>query len=364
MKTNWNYYNPVTIKAAAGMLNSLPNLVTEGHWLLVTTPGFTRRGLTDRIKALLPNIELTVHDNITPNPELDDLEQATKELKQKNLAGILALGGGSVMDAAKVLAVTIPSGIPNPLTQTLRQSVKNNWQAKLPLIAIPTTSGTGAEVTPFATVWDQTEHKKHSVVGDKVFPDIALMDPELTLNLPETETLHTGLDAVSHALESLWNVNRMPVSQSFAMQALELAETALPQVITTPQNLEARAAMQQSSVLAGLAISQTRTAIAHSISYPLTSHFGIPHGLACSFSLERIIDHYLERGTPEAPIKQLMLNIKTMLESLNLGKHVQEYTDNAQVLKLKDEMFHPDRAGNFDAKLNNEAFEKFITFHL
>ena len=275
MKADWSYYNPVNIKTGVGMLNKLPELVEKGCWLLVTTAGFTQRGLTDQIKGLLPDIDLIVYDSVTPNPELNDLEQATKTFRQEKLTGLIALGGGSVMDAAKVLSVTIPSQIPDPLNQALRQGIKNNWQSKLPLIAIPTTSGTGAEVTPFATVWDQTEHKKHSVVGDKVFPEIALIDPELTLNLPEKETLYTGLDAVSHALESLWNINRMPVSQGFAVKALELAEAALPQVLATPQNINARASMQQASVLAGLAISQTRTAIAHSISFhsPVTLAF-------------------------------------------------------------------------------------------
>src|SRR5690606_20309422 len=126
-----------------------------------------------------------------------------------------------------------------PLGKVLREGRQQTWEKKIPLVAIPTTSGTGAEVTPFATVWDQSEHRKYSITGDLIFPDTAVLDPELTLSLPEKETLYPGLDAISHALESLWNVNRTPVTAGFAIQALELAVEALPTVLGNPADLGA-----------------------------------------------------------------------------------------------------------------------------
>lgn len=356
----WSYFNPAKITAGAGALDQLPELLTSGCWLLVTTAGFTRRGLTAQLQKQVPETQLLIHDQVTPNPELDDLEQVTQKYRGQAIQGILAVGGGSVLDAAKVLAVTLPSELPTPLITTLRQGQKPNWCKKLPLVAVPTTSGTGAEVTPFATVWDQTEHKKYSVTGDLVFPDQVLLDPELTLSLPEQETLYTGLDAISHALESLWNVNRSPVSSGFAIQALELAEKALPQVLKTPSDLAARKAMQEASVLAGMAISQTRTAIAHSISYPLTSHYGVPHGLACSFTLPRLITAYLteQLGCPE---QALFERLQTMLESLDLDRHLAQYASQEQIVALKGDMYHPDRAGNFTGKLEASHLEKVLT---
>src|SRR5690606_10586758 len=124
------------------------------------------------------------------------------------LTGLIALGGGSVLDATKLLAVTIHSSVDRPLHLALREDIGGDWRRSIPLITIPTTSGTGSEVTPFATVWDTAAQKKHSVMGDALFPDHCILDPLLTLSLPYDETLYTGLDATSHALESLWNHHR------------------------------------------------------------------------------------------------------------------------------------------------------------
>jgi len=353
--SEWRYHNPVRLEATA--LESLPKLMqtlgaATGKWLLVTSAGMTRRGVTERVKALTTalDIDWLVHDAVTPNPELDDLDAVTARLLPDNIVGVVALGGGSVLDAAKVLAVTLPHGEVDSLKASLREGKGQQWQTKLPLIAIPTTSGTGAEVTPFATVWDQTEHKKYSVTGTLVLPNIALLDPTLTHSLPETETLNTGLDAVSHACESLWNVNKTPVSEAYARQALTLAKTALPTVLATPDDAAARAAMQQASVLAGLAISQTRTAIAHAISYPLTSHFDVPHGLACSFTLSNIIREFTQKCN-DNELVSLLMDVKAMLDGLNLFDRLYAYASPEQVAALKDEMYHPERAGNLGFSL-------------
>ncbi|MCL5255761.1 MAG: phosphonoacetaldehyde reductase [Gammaproteobacteria bacterium] len=349
--SSWVYHNPVRIHS--GALTDLPQLMTvfsaraAETWLLVTSSGMTRRGVTKRVKSSTAalNVNWLVHDAVTPNPELDDLDAVTARLSTQTIAGIVAVGGGSVIDAAKVLAVTLPHGQTNALAASLRQGQGQHWQTKLPLIAIPTTSGTGAEVTPFATVWDQTEHKKYSVSGPLALPDIALLDAELTLSLPATETVNTGLDAISHACESLWNVNKTPVSEAYARHALVLAKTALPRVLQAPSDRSARAAMQQASVLAGLAISQTRTAIAHAISYPLTSHYDVPHGLACSFTLPNLISEFIPQCDDE-DLANLMGAVKAMLDGLNLFERLHEYATPAQILALKDEMYHPERAGN------------------
>ncbi|WP_081193736.1 phosphonoacetaldehyde reductase [Halomonas sp. BC1] len=362
--SEWRYHNPVRLEAT--VLESLPKLMqtldaATGKWLLVTSAGMTLRGVTERVKALTSTLDIDwlVHDTVTPNPELDDLDAVTARLLPDKIVGVVALGGGSVLDAAKVLAVTLPHGEVNSLKASLREGKGQQWQTKLPSIAVPTTSGTGAEVTPFATVWDQTEHKKYSVTGTLVLPDIALLDPTLTHSLPETETLNTGLDAISHACESLWNVNKTPVSEAYARQALILAKTALPKVLTTPSDIEARAAMQQASVLAGLAISQTRTAIAHAISYPLTSHFDVPHGLACSFTLPKIIDDFIFVCKEQALI-DLMRSVQRMLEELSLYSRVHEYASEEKILQLAGEMFHPERAGNYLGKLSSDKVTGFV----
>jgi phosphonate metabolism-associated iron-containing alcohol dehydrogenase len=307
-----------------------------------------KRGVAGKLAGLLGAERVETYDSVTPNPELDDLDAATATLvsRERGFCAIVALGGGSVMDAAKALSVSISSGITQPLHKVFRESSGHVWSAHIPLIAIPTTSGTGSEVTPFATVWDTVHHKKYSVAGPRVFPQTALLDPELTLSLPPQETLYTALDAISHALESLWNKNRTPVSTAYSVQALTLANVALPRVLETPGDLESRAQMQQASTLAGLAISQTRTAIAHSISYPLTSHYGVPHGLACSFTLVNVIELFLSQS-PDFEHAQLMHSSRALLQSLDLFTHMQKYATVEQIEEVKDEMLLPGRADNF-----------------
>ena len=354
MTNNWTHYNPVKITAGLGSISKLPDLLpTQGNILLITTPGATRRGLSAKVSNLLGADRIHIHDQVTPNPELDALDKWTSEYSSAGFAAIIALGGGSVLDAAKVLGVTLPSGVNSPLEQLFRQKKDITWSSRIPVTAIPTTSGTGAEVTPFATVWDGLNKKKHSLSGDNVYPAHALLDPELTLTLPRHETLYTGLDAISHALESLWNKNRTPVSEGFALHALTLANQALPIILKQPDDLESRASMQQASLLAGLAISQTKTAIAHAISYPLTIHYNIPHGLACSFALTGLIDLYFPI-LDNSQEKQVLLDISDILNYLQLDREMAVYLDGNNMHDHMDEMFHPERAGNCSLELSRQ----------
>jgi len=341
------HYNPVRIDAGAGGLARVAGHVPPwGDVLLVTTEGFVRRGQADEVRTVLGAERVHVYAEVTPNPELDALDLAKRRFADLQPSAIVALGGGSAIDAAKALSVILDSAQSAPLEHALRQGAGQAWDKAIPVVAIPTTSGTGAEVTPFATVWDSVHHRKHSIAGDAVFPAVAILDPELALSLPEKETLHTALDAISHAMESLWNRNRTSVSEVFAAQALALAVDALPRVLGEPGNLSARSAMQQASLLAGLAISQTRTAIAHAISYPLTSHYGIPHGLACSFTLPNILSEYLQQNE-ELRFRSLLTAAGGLLEGLDLRVRVAEYATVAQIDALRSEMFQPGRADNY-----------------
>jgi phosphonate metabolism-associated iron-containing alcohol dehydrogenase len=283
----WSHYNPVRVEWSP--LETLAKHVSGQHVLLVTSPGFVKRGVAQRVKDILAPRLITVWDGVKPNPDLKDLDAASRALRPLKLGCVVGLGGGSALDAAKVLATTIPTPALPTLAQVFRDKAPTQWVPRLPLVAIPTTAGTGAEVTPFATIWDHEQHKKYSLSGDFMFPDVALLDASLTMTLDEEDTLYPALDAISHALESLWNKNCTPVSRAFAYQALALSNASLTEAIADPENYKHRRNLQNASVLAGMAISQTRTAIAHAMSYPLTVHFGVPHGLACSIMLPKLI---------------------------------------------------------------------------
>ena len=187
------------------------------------------------------------------------------------------------------------------------------------LIAIPTTAGTGSEVTPWATIWDQAAGQKYSLHQHCTWPEAAIIDAELMASLPAGATLASGLDALSHALESIWNVNRNPVSMSLAVQSARRTMTTLPQLMRNLGDLQLRAQMAEAALLAGLAFSSTKTALAHSLSYDITLQHGVPHGIACSFSLPLVLEMALgaddvadaallsifDASTPVAAVKRL-----------------------------------------------------------
>nr|WP_144684322.1 phosphonoacetaldehyde reductase [Desulfobotulus alkaliphilus] len=366
----WNHYNPVRIIAGAGAINHIGLCMEQffpapdpsetgkqkhtGTILLLTSKGFTRRGAVDRLCGIIvsarPWVHMEIHDSVQPNPDMRDMESLTHKYKGHTISGIIAMGGGSVLDTGKVLSVLLPHIVANSeyagLEDILCQGKKPHFFKKIPLIAIPTTAGTGAEVTPFATIWDALRHKKYSLSDNLVFPCHALSDPELTLSLPEEETVNTGLDALSHALESLWNINRTPLSEALAWQALYLGVKALPAVLEQPESIDKRAQMTHAALLSGLAISQTKTALAHSISYPLTSRFNIPHGLACSFTLAEMIRLSVKEKVFPVHYSALLKELIFLLESLGLKNRIGKYASFKDILNENEAMHTPERADN------------------
>jgi alcohol dehydrogenase len=343
----WTFHQPGRVIAGEQALAALPSMLpAAGPVLLVTSAGARRRGLPAILAELEHAGRLTVLDQVTPNPELDFLDDTIGPLRQHAFGAVVAIGGGSVIDAAKVIAVALAQPGTRPLHAALRSGQAVEWRRDVALVAIPTTSGTGAEVTPFATVWDCAQGAKYSVAGAALVPDYAVLDPRLTYSLPYQETLHTALDALSHAVESLWNVHRNPVSSAFAQRALQLGCAALPRALAEPGDAQARASLQEASLLAGLAISQTRTAIAHAVSYPLTARHQMPHGLACSFTLGALIDFHLAQA-PADPFRPVLEPVRALLATLGLKEEVARYASREQVLAQLPSMFNPSRAGNF-----------------
>jgi alcohol dehydrogenase len=188
-----------------------------------------------------------------------------------------------MIDAAKVLAAS--NGDFENVRRHLTGKGTLDPGAIIPIIAVPTTAGTGSEVTSWATVWDAANGKKYSLAHPRLYPEVAVLDPALTLGAPRGLTLATGLDALSHALESIWNVNGNPISANYAVEAAKDIIATLPQLLERPDDLDLRTRLMRASLFAGLAFSNTKTALAHNISYDITLKSGTIHGIACSFSL-------------------------------------------------------------------------------
>jgi phosphonate metabolism-associated iron-containing alcohol dehydrogenase len=331
----------------------LPDLIPPGNTLLLTSAGFTRRGVSQKILTQIDTTNALLCDQITANPEIHDLQNWFATYQHSEINTIVALGGGSVIDSAKVLcAMFSQPKLSLPDLLNISKPTKN-----IHLIAIPTTSGTGAEVTPFATVWDSKAVKKHSLNG--ITADKVILDASLTLSLPWQQTLYPALDALSHALESLWNKNRTDSSTAYANQAIEAICQALPLVLDQTDNLPARQTLQRAATLAGLAICQTRTAIAHAISYPLTAAYGIPHGLACSFTLSGIIREF---GSVTLNVSsELTDKVLKLLQPLDLAREMAKYVDCKTLLQNFDPQLDQARAENFIIQVEASRVTKLIS---
>ena len=253
--TNWTYLNPVQIVYAAGSSERLADHVPHQRIVLVTSPGFTRRGVVDRIRASLGSRLLAVQDDVKPNPDVLDVDEQARALRPLAPDCIIALGGGSSIDTAKGLARLLAQPEGATLAAHFREGASFvDADPALPIVAIPTTAGTGAEVTPFGTIWDFGLGRKYSVTGPDLYPAAAILDPALTLDLPEEVTVSSGLDAISHALESTWNRHASPITLGIATRSLQLSLPVLAHLRANLRDVEARGAMMQASLLAGLAI--------------------------------------------------------------------------------------------------------------
>ncbi|HEY4373205.1 MAG TPA: iron-containing alcohol dehydrogenase PsrA [Burkholderiales bacterium] len=285
------YYNPVSIHTGAGSLKALQKLGAGKRVALITFPEARGLGLIDAVQALLPGQVGMVVEDVQPNPDVAQLAGLYARFWEKGCAHdlIVAIGGGSTIDTAKALMAGTASSQFEVLLSLLAEGRAFTPARVKPLIAIPTTAGTGSEVTPWATIWDAAKQKKYSLHLDCTWPTAAIIDPELHLSLPRGVTISTGLDALSHALESIWNVNANPVSDSFAVSAVEDVLQYLVPLAADLGNLELRERMALAALKAGMAFSNTKTALAHSISYDMTLRHGLPHGIACSFTLPFVL---------------------------------------------------------------------------
>lgn len=284
----WTYINPVRIDFGAGRFEALASHIGGRSYGLVTYPDAFCSELTERLASAAGPAAVVIND-VAANPDYVLLRAQTERIARAREPDVwVALGGGSVIDSAKVFAAA--SGEFSNVAAYLETGSGAEKLSATPIIAVPTTAGTGSEVTCWATVWNEATGKKFSLARANLYPEVALIDPKLMSGKPLDLTVSTGLDALSHSLESLWNVNANPVSANHAVFASREVLSVLPELAEDLGNIKLRSRMAQAAMFAGLAFSNTKTAIAHSLSYPITLNHNVPHGIACSFSLPIVIE--------------------------------------------------------------------------
>lgn len=272
------------------MEKRLTELAAATAVLILDDASEERWGLGGMLHAMQQRMKLTrIRANVA-NPTQKDIADALAQLPGVPDV-IIAFGGGSAIDLAKGMSA-FAAGSERTLDELLLAIQQKTYRGRcfVPILAVPSTAGTGSELTQWATVWDAGKGGKYSIDDPGLKPKVALIVPELTLTLPVRLTLSTGLDALAHAMESYWSRHTGPLVQDLAHRAIELVVRNLPLVLQNPQDLQLREAMCRASVLAGLAFSQTRTTACHSISYPMTMLYGVPHGLAAAMTLAQVAE--------------------------------------------------------------------------
>ncbi len=365
--------NPVRVEYGWGRLSEIAGLVEGRAAILITTRGMVERGTVARVEAALAAQLIAVWAEVESNPTIAACERAAASLPAVNDAVVIGLGGGSALDTAKAVALShAPEIAPGFLSDLLRSdaSLPGDFGPP-PMILIPTTSGTGSEVTRWGTVWDERDGAKYSVSHPRLYPEIALVDPELTMSVPQDTTVFTALDALSHSLESIWNQNANQTSDGYALQAIRLIHAALPKVLDDPRSRAIREDLSLASLRAGLAFSNTATAIAHSISYPLTSSFGVPHGLACSLTLAEVLRvnatadparcNLILEALDAADLERAVEAIYRLFAKVRLGDRLKQFIPTEESLsQVKGTFIAPGRAANNLVPIDQETASRIL----
>ena len=280
-----------SIQFGAGALGRLSDLVKAAagtRVMLVTDPGMLATGIVDRARQILAGagVEVALFSDVEADPPETVVHAATDTARASDVQAVIGLGGGSSLDVAKLVALLAMG------REELKSvyGVGNAKGPRLPLILVPTTAGTGSEVTPISIVTTGASEKM-GVVSPVLLPDVALLDPELTYGLPPHVTAATGIDAMVHAIEAYASAsaNNNPLSRMLAIQALQLMGASLLRAVTDGRDTGARADMLLGSMLAGQAFANSPVAAVHALAYPLGGHFHIPHGLSNALVLPHVL---------------------------------------------------------------------------
>jgi alcohol dehydrogenase class IV len=292
--TAWRYCVPTAIYFGRGMFGNSGDLAQLlGERPLIVTGRRAARS-TGMLEALLEQVPAAiVFDGVEENPGTLICERGAALCREHHCDAIIALGGGSAMDAAKAIAVLAT----NPGRCVDYLGAEKYSAAPLPIAAIPTTSGTGSEVTPYAVLVNEADNTKRTISGAALYPRVAICDPELTLTMPRAVTLATGLDALSQCMEGIVSRAGTPLGDVLAMEGICLLREHLPRVLAAPDDLDAREQVMFAALLSGCVIAQSGTTIVHGMGYAYTCHFNIAHGLANALLLAPVF-HFNARHLP------------------------------------------------------------------
>ena len=286
---DWGFYMPTRIRFGWGRFNEVRQVVDELNGkraFLVTGKDFPKQSeAVERALQKLQGLPLEVFAEVEENPSIETVDRGAARCREAGCDLVIGLGGGSALDAAKVIAMLQRN--PGSIREYL--DLERTCQVKgLPVIAVPTTAGTGSEVTPFSVITHKAKRAKPAIGPPQNYPDVALVDPELTVSMPPKVTASTGLDVLCQAVEGFWSNQGNPVTRSLASQGIRLALENL-EAAYLHKNKDAVTGMTLASHLTGMEMSNIGNTCIHPLSYPITMDYGVPHGFACAVFLPAVI---------------------------------------------------------------------------
>lgn len=286
----WEFNLPVKLVFGSGKRSDLAKYIDEiggSRGVLVCGNSFCKNSVADEFLRLGGGKIVEIFSDIRPNPTTDNVNDCVRLMREVDADFAVALGGGSPMDCCKAACAIVRGDDNIEPYHSLGKPI--SAKEAIPMIAVTTTSGTASEVTNISVLTDINQNLKQPMNDPVMYPKIAVIDPELTLTVPPQVTASTGLDVLSHAIESYWSTLNQPICSACSIYAARLVFEWLEKAYTEPENLTAREKMAEASIVAGVAFSHPRTTGSHACSFPLTNIYGIPHGEACAFTLDYFV---------------------------------------------------------------------------
>lgn len=282
-----SFHNPVKIFFRPGALSELPGVFQAGEVpLIVTDPGIERAGILDRVCRVLDEagFRYAVFARVESDPSIETVEAAAAFYREKGCGPVIGLGGGSSMDAAKAVAVVVSTG------ENIRAFRKGPIASPVvPLVAIPTTAGTGSEVTGVMVVSDLQEKVKMVLRGPSLFPKVGILDATLLDGIPSRVAAATGSDAFVHAIEAYLSRKATAVTDALALEAVRLLASNIRRVVADSRDISSLHAMQMGSCMAGLAFSNAGLGLVHALAHPVGAFYHVPHGICCGMFLQPVL---------------------------------------------------------------------------
>jgi alcohol dehydrogenase class IV len=338
------------VVAGHGALSSIYKAIVDlgcRKALILTDPGVNKAGLAQKVKNALADFCVGIHDKIPPDPDLAAVDAATAVARELKADCIVSVGGGSVIDTAKGVCVTLKNG--GSANDYLNFLVLTEPQT--PHIAIPTTSGTGSEVTNAAVLTSHKAGRKLFIIDARIMPNVAILDPVFTLPLPKDITVSTAMDAMTHAIEAMTSTMSNKICDGMALQAIRLINENLPLVVTEGKNEKARLNMQLAATMAGWAFTIAQVGLAHGMAHTVGVLHHVPHGAACGIILPKVMRYNVE--TSAEKLAQVAHALNVNIANMSEREAALAAADAVEALMIK--VGHPMRLRDMGVPQENLA---------